>query len=101
MTAPIRILTASEPWAEYQLEDGTLLRFRLTACNFRLTGKRTAEGDPEYSFSHQLQVETHARPPADRVALHAAAVRQLRSVPSQDLGMPSDSAYHVPDQDCG
>jgi hypothetical protein len=59
VTALVRVLTATEPWAEYQLEDGTRLRFRLTACNFRLTGKLTDLGDPEYSFSHQLQIETH------------------------------------------
>jgi hypothetical protein len=55
----VRVVEAKEPWAEYQLEDGTRLRFRLTACNFRLTGKLTDLGDPEYSFSHQLQIETH------------------------------------------
>lgn len=69
----VRVLSATEPWAEYQLDDGTLLRFRLTACNFRRTGKTTEQGDPEYSFTHAMQIETHARPVA-------AEVRQLRAV---------------------
>lgn len=93
MSAPARVLTAQEPWAEYQLEDGTLLRFRLTACNFRRTGKTTAEGDPEYSFSHQLQVETHA-------PKQVAKLLGFKAV-NADNGMPSDSAYQAPDQDCG
>lgn len=62
MSGTQKVLSASEPWAEYQLEDGTLLRFRLTACNFRKTGKTTDQGDPEYSFSHQMQCETIPAP---------------------------------------
>jgi hypothetical protein len=48
LTAVVRVLKADEPWAEYQLEDGTLLRFRLTVCGFRKTGKQTDQGEPEY-----------------------------------------------------
>jgi hypothetical protein len=62
MTSPLKIIDAKEPWVEYQLEDGTLLRFRFTACSFRRTGKMTALGDPEYSFTHQIMSETHANP---------------------------------------
>lgn len=92
MNAPAKILTASEPWAEYQLEDGTLLRFRLTACNFRKTGKQTEQGDPEYSFSQQVQCETHAAPVVSEV-------RQLRSVPSHSE--PERSGYIAPAEDVG
>lgn len=60
MTSLVRVLTSNEPWVEYQLEDGTLLRFRFSACSFRKTGKQTDQGDPEYSFAHSLQIETHA-----------------------------------------
>lgn len=59
MTAPVKILSAAEPWVEYQLEDGTTLRFRFTACNFRKTGKLLSSGEPEYSFTQQLACETH------------------------------------------
>lgn len=116
MSAPAKILTASEPWAEYQLEDGTLLRFRFTACNFRRTGKQTAEDDPEYSFSQQVQVETHApkqRPigPGQPVNIRPrlkAGVPLAEgwkyvgpSEPIGDNGMPSDSPYCAPAEDCG
>lgn len=84
---PAKILTATEPWVEYHLEDGTTLRFRFTACNFRKTGKTTEQGDPEYSFSHSTLCETHA-PPAEVV--------QLRAVPDY---APSD--YVAPVEDCG
>lgn len=87
MTAPQKVITASEPWAEYQLEDGTLLRFRLTACNFRKTGKTTDQGDPEYSFSHQMQCETIPRP-------QLAAVRLIREA-------REDGNYSAPIEDAG
>lgn len=86
MTAPARVLTASEPWVEYQLDDGTLLRFRWTACNFRPTGKVLDSGDPEYSFSQQLQCETHA----------PKQVAKLFKLPS---GEAMD--YVAPAEDCG
>lgn len=61
MTGPIlRVEKAKEPWVSYLLEDGTTVRFRFTACQFRLTGQVTAQGDPEYSFSHGLLIETVA-----------------------------------------
>lgn len=60
MTTPQKVISATEPWAEYQLEDGTTIRLRLTACNFRKTGKTTEQGDPEFSFSQQIQCETIA-----------------------------------------
>lgn len=110
MNAVARILTANEPWVEYQLDDGTLLRFRFTACSFRKTGKETAQGDPEYAFSQSLLCETH-------VPKVVAEVRQLRSMPSiQDrmretqeklnskADLPSFAKcedYVAPDSDCG
>lgn len=101
MNAVARILTASEPWVEYQLDDGTLLRFRFTACSFRKTGKETAQGDPEYAFSQSLLCETH-------VPKVVAEVRQLRSVAGpihvpEPLGKISvtEPSYVAPDSDCG
>lgn len=95
MNAPAKILSASEPWAEYQLEDGTLLRFRLTACNFRKTGKQTEQGDPEYSFSQQVQCETHAAPKAASVSqLHAEWARP-------GLVSIAPSGYIAPAEDVG
>jgi hypothetical protein len=88
MTSLVRVVTASEPWAEYQLEDGTLLRFRLTACNFRLTGKKTELGDPEYSFTHALQIETHMAKP----------VARLFAVPQE---LVVEHTYSAPAEDCG
>lgn len=87
MSQLVRVVTATEPWAEYQLEDGTRLRFRLTACNFRLTGKLTDLGDPEYSFTHQLQIETHVRPVA--VALSLVQPNEVGGsycAPAEDVG---------------
>ena len=57
----LKVESAVEPWVEYLLEDGTKLRFRFTACQFRRTGAETAQGDPEYSFAHGLLIETVAR----------------------------------------
>lgn len=103
MNAVARILTANEPWVEYQLDDGTLLRFRFTACSFRKTGKETAQGDPEYAFSQSLLCETH-------VPKVVAEVRQLRAVPKSDecdycknplSGDCSCSAFVAPDSDVG
>lgn len=91
----VRVLTATEPWAEYQLEDGTLLRFRLTACNFRRTGKTTEQGDPEYSFSHQMQIETHA--PKQVARLFAVPERDPRWVEPLNPG----EGYSAPAEDCG
>lgn len=89
MSGLVRVLSANEPWVEYQLEDGTQLRFRFTACSFRLTGNKTAQGDPEYSFSQSLLCETHLPPVV-------AEVRQLRAVPALVA-----SEYVAPDSDCG
>lgn len=59
MTGPVlKILSADEPWAEYQLEDGTTLRFRFTASSFRKTGN-VINDLPEYSFAHHVHCETH------------------------------------------
>jgi hypothetical protein len=91
-------VTATEPWAEYQLEDGTLLRFRLTACNFSLTGKKTELGDPEYSFTHALQIETHVA--------KAEPVRLIYAGPEKDMTgiealKPLLAEYVAPAEDCG
>jgi hypothetical protein len=90
VTAPVRILTASEPWVEYQLDDGTFLRFRFTACSFRKTGKLTAQGDPEYTFSQSLLCETH-------VPQVVAEVRQLPRL----VADTAPAEYVAPDSDCG
>lgn len=58
----LKVESAVEPWVSYLLEDGTTLRFRFTACQFRRTGAVTALGEPEYSFGHGLLIETVARP---------------------------------------
>jgi hypothetical protein len=58
---PLKVTKLKEPWCVYELEDGTTLRFRATVHNIRrLEGKFTAVGDPEYSFNHQIQIETIA-----------------------------------------
>jgi hypothetical protein len=67
VTGPVlKILSADEPWAEYQLEDGTTLRFRFTAASFRKTGK-VINGLPEYSFAHHVHCETHLAKNSDNV----------------------------------
>lgn len=98
MTAPQKVITASEPWAEYQLEDGTLLRFRLTACNFRKTGKTTDQGDPEYSFSHQMQCETIPSPAADKLVLISNAQSDYKAALNASM---QNAAYSAPVEDAG
>lgn len=72
MTGPtIKTLSAVEPWTEYQLEDGTTLRFRFTAAAFRATGK-VNDGIPEYCFSSHVHCETFpAKEQAQVIELHA------------------------------
>lgn len=109
MNQVAKILTAQEPWVEYQLDDGTLLRFRFTACQFRRTGNKTAQGDPEYGFSQSLLCETHVPPVV-------AEVRQLRAVQGPRLAAdavlaegftmtgdpePIGGQYVAPDSDVG
>jgi hypothetical protein len=101
MTSLIKVLTANEPWAEYQLEDGTLLRFRFSACSFRKTGKDTAQGDPEYSFSSNVQIETDCVQPNPFLKL-------VDDVDPNDLlySRASDDwrradKYNAPAEDCG
>ena len=96
MSGVVKILSANEPWVEYQLDDGTLVRFRFTACSFRRTGKLTAGGDPEYAFAQSIMSETHS--PAV-----VAQVRQLRVVEHEPLaGHPEPiDAYVAPDSDVG
>jgi hypothetical protein len=103
VTGLTRVLSSQEPWAEYQLEDGTLIRFRFSACAFRRTGKVSEQGDPEYHFASQVQCETHARPVAASLSEHAFKLFELSPKPREapDNGMPSDSPYQAPDQDCG
>lgn len=86
MSQLVRVVTATEPWAEYQIEDGTVLRFRLTACNFRLTGKLTDLGDPEYSFTHQLQIETHVRPVVAKLFVLPNEAGGSYCAPAEDVG---------------
>lgn len=115
MTSPSRILTAAEPWTEYQLDDGTLLRFRFAACNFRKTGKTTEQGDQEYSFTHHIQCETHAPKAVDRVRLiyagpekdvsGAEAVKALMADNGmsvlKDAKAGGDGSYTAPTDDAG
>jgi hypothetical protein len=70
---PIKVLKSKEPWSEYTLDDGVVLRFRVTVHNVRrVEDKFTPVGDPEYSFTHQFQCETIA-PDAMRRAVEPAA----------------------------
>lgn len=58
---PLKIIKTKEPWCEYTLEDGTVLRFRVTVHNIRRNeGKFAPNGDPEYSFNNQMQCEVVA-----------------------------------------
>ena len=37
-----------EPWATYQLRDGTVIKIKLVASEVVQTGKVDANGDPQY-----------------------------------------------------
>ena len=45
----ISFVPASEPWAEYHLEDGAVIRMKLVATKiYRLEGEKDADGNPAY-----------------------------------------------------
>lgn len=104
MNAVVKILSANEPWVEYQLEDRTLVRFRFTACSFRRTGNLTAQGDPEYAFAQSIMSETVAAPVVAEVRqlprLVSGTLMAVGFAMSGDLE-PIGSQYIAPDSDVG
>lgn len=78
-----RVTKASEPWIEYELDDGTLLRGRLTWHDIRRQiGVFGPHGDPAYQFNQQIAMEVHApvilrKPDGAKLALVKADVVEL------------------------
>lgn len=46
---PVRIVKSHEPWNEYELEDGTVIKVRLNALNFRRQDAYNPDGSPVYT----------------------------------------------------
>lgn len=45
----VAVAQANEPWSEYKLSDGTLLKIKQVIVEIRrITGKYTEKGDPVY-----------------------------------------------------
>lgn len=63
---PTKIVKAEEPWCTYTLEDGSVVRCRLTIAHFnRVEGSWAPDGNPEYQIGLATQIVTDA-PPALR-----------------------------------
>lgn len=57
-TRHLAVKAATEPWSEYQLEDGTVVRVRLVLHSFRrVVGAFAPNGDPEYEWAMQPSIE--------------------------------------------
>lgn len=66
--ANVKIIKAIEPWCEYHLEDGSILKTRLTIAPVvvRKEGQYDANGRPVYDFQAGQMV---ALEPAERLCL--------------------------------
>ena len=61
---PVRVVSSSEPWQEYLLADGTVLRIRLIVTEvYQLTGQVDATGRPGYAILSQTII-ARGDPPA-------------------------------------
>ncbi len=79
---PTKIVKAVEPWCEYTLSDGTVVRCRMTIAHFnRVEGSWGPDGSPEYQVGIGQQIVADApaalrRPeakPATEANIEAAA----------------------------
>lgn len=54
---PLKFKVISEPWCEYQLEDGTVVRIRATMSGAAKDELNyLADGSPAHGVSHTMQV---------------------------------------------
>jgi hypothetical protein len=53
--------TVVEPWAEYILDDGSLIRFRSVATSFVKTDEKTPDGRPIYLINSQNMLDVDAK----------------------------------------
>ena len=61
---PVEIVNSSEPWSEYELEDGTVLRIKFVlGAAYRLKNRWNEDGEPLYVTKAQTVVM--ARVPDD------------------------------------
>jgi hypothetical protein len=60
---PIEVASSVEPWSEYRLADGTVIRARLRVVNFlRWTGHYDVKGVPVYSNQTEILFDVTAPP---------------------------------------
>lgn len=46
---PVKVVRSVEPWSEFELEDGTVVKVRLNALNFRRQDAFNPDGSPIYT----------------------------------------------------
>lgn len=57
----VDVTSAKEPWAEYELEDGTALRVRTTLVEItRIDGQHDPDGNPIYQFKASASLTVNA-----------------------------------------
>lgn len=67
-----------EPWTEYLLEDGTVIRFRATMMSIvRVSNTWTPSGEPVYQWQHQTSTVVVS---PDHLKQHAVPVEQEKAV---------------------
>lgn len=63
---PVEVVASVEPWNEYTLSDGNVLRLKVVVTDIvRVTGQRTTSGEPVYSvnFAPIISVRELQSPP--------------------------------------
>jgi len=53
MSAELEFKPTSEPWTEYKLQDGNILRVRAIMISATDTGKKDSKGRPMYELEFQ------------------------------------------------
>jgi hypothetical protein len=59
---PVSFVPFKEPWAEYHLDDGTVIRFRSTISGVFLLQEKDANGQPMYVSQSQNQMSVEPKP---------------------------------------
>ncbi len=58
VTGHLKVVLASEPWCEYTLEDGTVVRARLLLSGIRrVVDQFNSQGDPVFAWTQGPQIE--------------------------------------------
>jgi hypothetical protein len=65
----------SEPWCEYQLEDGTILRVRIMVCKVIDEDKFTDDGYPQYQLRMQQVIDMTWSPQVEKDAATRRAAK--------------------------